>query len=308
MTDSVIITGAAGFTGKCMCEYLRSLQSKIKIVGLDIYKDRDNKYDEFYIIDITDSYQVKKIIKNFKPEYIIHLAGTFGTGDNQQIYKVNILSITAILEAILEFVPDAIFVATGSAAEYGKICSYDLPVTERNACKPVTPYGLSKYLATNTAQYYHRVHDLCTMIVRPFQLIGKGATSRLAPGAFAKRLIEAQKSGVKEIKVGNLESSRDFLDVRDAVRSIWMLCEKPIPGEIFNLCCGKPVKIGELFNLMVSTIGTQIKPVIGEDYLRGNADVNVVYGSYQKINEHCGWKPTIPLKESIKSMFEEVCT
>ncbi len=302
----MIITGAAGFTGKYMCEYLRSLRNKLKIIGLDIYNDHNNKYDEFYITDITDSSQVKEIVKKYKPEYIIHLAGTFGTGDNQQIYKVNILSMAAILEAILGFVPDSIFIATGSAAEYGEIDVSCLPVTERDFCKPVMPYGLSKYLATITAQYYHRVHGLCTMIVRPFQLVGKGATPQLAPGAFAKRLIEARKSGVNEIKVGNLESSRDFLDVRDAVRSIWMLCEKPAPGEIFNLCSGKPVKIGELLNLMLNSIGAQIKPVIEQDYLRGNADVNIVYGSYQKINEHCGWEPVISLRESIKSMFEEV--
>jgi GDP-4-dehydro-6-deoxy-D-mannose reductase len=306
MTNSVIITGAAGFTGKYMCEYLRSLKNKLKIIGLDIREIHNNIYDEFHITDISDSCQVKGIVNKYKPKYIIHLAGTFGTGDNQQIYKANVLSTTAILEAVLEFVPDSIFIAAGSAAEYGEIDVSCLPVTEGNSCKPVTPYGLSKYLATVTAQYYHRVHGLCTMIVRPFQLVGKGVTSRLAPGAFAKRLIEARKSGINEIKVGNLESSRDFLDVRDAVKSIWMLCEKPASGEIFNLCGGKPVKISELLDLMINSIGTRIRPVTETEYLKGNADVNVVYGSYQKINKHCGWEPSIPLQESIKSMFEGV--
>lgn len=305
MKRSVLITGAGGFAGKYLCRYLRTLSDELNIAGIDLCDNKAGIYDSFYIDNLQDTGQVKNIIEEVKPRYVIHLAGTFGTGDAQQIFKVNVLSMMSLLDAIKEHVPDAIFIAAGSAAEYGSIDQKNLPVTEENPCNPVTPYGLSKYLATTISQYYCRVHYLCTMIVRPFQLIGKGVTDRLAPGAFAKRLLEAKQAGTSEIQVGNLESSRDFLDVRDAVRAIWMLCENPKPGEIFNLCGGKPVKMSELLNMMISAAQMDIRWVTDQSLMRGEADVSIVYGSMNKIFSHCGWQPEVPLAQTIKDMFVE---
>ncbi len=304
MRHSVLITGAGGFAGKYLCRYLRTLPDEFNIVGIDLRDDMAGIYDSFYTDDLQNARQVKNIIEEVKPRYVIHLAGTFGTGDVPQIFSVNVLSMMTLLDAILAVDPDVVFIAAGSAAEYGSIAQENLPVTEENPCNPVTPYGLSKYLATTISQYYCRVHHLCTMIVRPFQLIGKGVTDRLAPGAFAKRLWEAKQAGTSEIQVGNLESSRDFLDVRDAVRAIWMLCENPKPGEVFNLCSGRPVRIGDLLELMIRVSGVQVSPKTEPNFLKGKADVNVIYGSYDRIKKHCGWTPETPLEKSIKQMFD----
>jgi GDP-4-dehydro-6-deoxy-D-mannose reductase len=304
MKQSVLITGAAGFTGRYLCRHLRSAPEDLNIVGIDICEASKELYDAVYTADIVDTQQVKGVLNQVKPNYIIHLAGTFGTEDIQQLFKVNVLSMTSILEAVLKEVPKSVFLATGSAAEYGKVDASHLPVTEQCPCNPVMPYGLSKYLATQIAQYYYRTHGLCTMVVRPFQLIGKGVTSRLAPGAFANRLLEARQAGLNEIKVGNLESSRDFLDIRDAVRAILMLCQKPAPGETFNLCGGRPVKIADLLNMMITAMDVGITPVTEEKYLRGNTEVDIIYGCYGKIKAHCGWSPEIPLLDSINSMMK----
>jgi len=115
--------------------------------------------------------------------------------------------------------------------------------------------------------------------------------------------LEAKQAGSGEIQVGNIDSSRDFLDVRDAVRAIWLLCQNPKPGEIFNLCSGRPVKISELLDMMISTMKVDIRWRTDQTLLRGKADVNVVYGSMKKMSEHCGWQPEIPIGESIESIF-----
>ena len=304
MTQTVLVTGAAGFAGQYMCQYVRSIGQGPKIVGLDIQQNLDCKCDDYYVTDITDAEKTKAIIEKTKPKFIVHLAGTFGASDVQSIYKVNVLSITAILEAMRAITPSSIFIAAGSAAEYGNIETSCLPVTEQHPCHPVTPYGLSKYMTTQIAAYYHRVHGLCTMTVRPFQLIGKGVTDRLAPGAFLRRLIEARENNVETINVGNLESSRDFLGIHDAVRALWLLCQKPAPGKVFNLCSGKPVKMRDLLELMIRISGRDIQPVTDQSYLRGKADVSIVYGSFKKIEDHCGWEPKKSLTQSVQEMFE----
>lgn len=303
MKQTVLITGACGFAGRAMGAYLRSLQPDLILGGIDLAAPPEGVYDHFFQVDVSDFRQIQRPVQQQKPDYILHLAGSFGTDEVGRIYGINVLSVPALLEAVCRWAPQAVFIAVGSAAEYGFVKSSDLPVQEHLECHPVSPYGLSKYLATLTVQYYARVHDLSAMVVRPFQLIGKGVTDRLAPGAFAKRLREAIQAGKREISVGNLESSRDFLDIQDAVRAIWMLCQNPKPGEIFNLCSGQPVKMKDLLDLMIGISGRDIHPTTDPSHWRGQSDVSVIYGSFKKIKEQCGWEPEIILRQSIKAML-----
>jgi len=303
MSKRVLITGAAGFTGKYMCDYLVGLNQQVITIGTDVVDSDTLNCDSFHKIDLSCSDDVAKLIEQTKPDYIIHLAGTFGTKDSQEIYRVNVLSISALLEAACKFVPNAVIVATGSAAEYGRVEAHQLPIDEQTPCLPVMPYGLSKHLATQIAMYYHNIHNTCVMIARPFQLIGNGVTARLAPGVFAEQLKSVISKGSNVIKVGNLESSRDFLDIHDAVEAIWTLCNKPAAGQIFNLCSGQPTKIADLLQTMIDCSGTKVRIEIDPDRLRGKADASRVYGSYQKIKQHCGWEPKNSLKESILAMF-----
>jgi len=300
-TKKILITGSSGFFGRHMIEYLSSLNAGHEIFGID---NKEDKFcSNFFKVDTSDEHVVSRVIAEVLPDVLIHLAGTFGTGDNQQIYKINVLSMSVLLEEIKRHVPKCVIVAAGSAAEYGRIDAERMPVDETVPCLPVTPYGLSKQLATVIAMYYHRVHNLNVSIIRPFQLIGEGVTSRLAPGAFAEQIKMAIRTGEKVVKVGNLQSSRDFLDVHDATKAVLMLCEKPAPGEIFNLCSGRPTKIENLLRLMIETTGTEVKVEFDSKKLRGSADVSVVYGSYDKLEKHCGWIPKVELRESIKGMF-----
>lgn len=300
----VLITGICGFVGRYMCDYLSVLQPRPYIVGVDTKEVPVAGCDSFYRMDLFSAKDVVELIKQSKPDYIIHLAGTFGTEDSQEIYKANVLSIAALLEAGRSNVPDVVMIAAGSAAEYGRIESHQLPVDEQKLCQPVIPYGLSKQIATEIAMYYHRVHNICTMVVRPFQLIGKGVTSRLVPGAFAEQLKQAIVKGSKVIKVGNLESWRDFLDIHDAVEAVWTLCQKPAGGQIFNLCSGRPTKIADLLEMMIDCAGLKVKVEVVPSRLRGKVDVSKIYGSFQKLNDHCGWTPKRSLEDSVAEMFK----
>lgn len=303
MKKRFLITGICGFTGRYMCDYLNSIQPRPEVIGVDVRDGPPSSCGSFYMMDLASADDVSELIKQSKPDYIIHLAGTFGTKDSQEIYKVNVLSITALLEAVREYAPDAVLIAAGSAAEYGCISPHQLPVDEETFCRPVVPYGLSKHLATQIGMYYHRVHGICAMIVRPFQLIGKGVSSHLAPGAFVEQLKQIIATGSRVIKVGNLESSRDFLDVHDAVEAIWALCQKPVSGQIFNICSGKPVKMADLLQMMIDHCGVEVKIEIDPCRLRGTADASIVYGSCQKIMLHSGWKPKTALSKSLAAMF-----
>ena len=305
MKARVVITGAGGFVGQYMAGYLKQLQPAPHLIGVDISDSPAGSCDSFHKMDLSDNNAVADIIARSRPDYIIHLAGVFGTDDQMEIYRVNVLSMIALLEAVRAFAPDAVVVAAGSAAEYGHVEPDQIPVTEQAPCRPVTAYGLSKLLATQVALYYHRVFNTCVMVVRPFQLIGKGVTARLAPGAFAQQIEIVLSGRAQVIKVGNLDSSRDFLDVRDAAEAIWALCQKPAAGQVFNLCSGRLTKMSGLLDMMIDQCGQKVKVEADPARLRGKSDVSDISGSWQKLKDYCGWSPKRTLRESISEMFAQ---
>ncbi len=304
MQKCVLVTGICGFVGRYMCDYLDRLQPRPDIIGVDVGHDPPENCNSFYRMDLSSPKDVTKLIDQFRPDYIIHLAGIFGSKDFHEIYKANVLSITVLLEAVCEYVPGVVMIVAGSAAEYGRIEPHQLPVDEQTLCQPIVPYGLSKHIATQIVMYYHRVHNISAMIVRPFQLTGKGVTSRLAPGAFAEQLKQATSKASNVIKVGNLQSYRDFLDIHDAIEAIWALCRKPASGQIFNLCSGKPTKIADLLEIMIDVSGLDVKVEVDPSRLRGHADVSKIYGSFQKLKDHCRWTPKKSLQDSVAGMLE----
>ena len=301
MSKKVLITGSSGFLGSHLCEYLS--HQDVNIIGFDVCEPKHDYTSKLYLIQKTHMHKIGDILKSEKPDYIIHLAGTFGTNDNQEVFQMNVMSMTEILEGIRENCPDSVFLASGSAAEYGLVPESNVPIMESENCEPVSVYGLSKLLATQTALYYHRMFDISVTIFRPFQLIGKGISTRLAPGAFAKQLKNVISNNETVIKVGNLESFRDFLDVKDAIRAIWGLCMFPAPGEIFNLCSGVPTKMADLLQVMIDFTGKNVIVEVDPQRLRDRQDVSTIYGSNAKLRDHIEWNPTTVISESINSIF-----
>lgn len=304
MSKRVLITGACGFFGRNMCNFLSAQKESCEIIGADISDASLPACDSYQCIDLTDSQKVGDFIKAVRPDYIIHFAGAFHTENYHEILKCNTLPLMALLEAACNFVPDAVIITAGSAAEYGRIAPEQLPVTEQTPCLPIMPYGLSKQIATEIAQFYYRVHGMQVMVVRPFQLIGKGVTTRLAPGAFAEQLKQVLAQHGNTIKVGDLNSSRDFLDIHDAVQAVWALCSKPSSGEVFNLCSGQPTKMADLLNMMIQKCGAKVIVEVDPARLRNKVDVSCIYGSFEKLHDHCGWTPKNKLQDSVAQMFQ----
>lgn len=303
MAARVLVTGAAGFFGRHLCAYLHALRPAVSVIAADVAPAVGLPCDDFVVADLTGNAAADELVRRAAPDYVIHLAGTFATGAALKVYQANVLPTVALLEAVCQQAPAATVVTTGSAAEYGRRAENHLPVDETCPCEPVTAYGQSKLMATELALFYHRVHGVRAMVVRPFQLIGQGVTTRLAPGAFAARLKQARATGAATIQVGNLESERDFLDVQDAVEGMWTLCGHPAPGEIFNLCSGRPTRMRDLLQMMIAASGAPVSIVVDPALLRGAADVSTVYGSFEKLRRQCGWQPQRGLEQSVRALL-----
>src|SRR5690606_15469175 len=127
----------------------------------------------------------------------------------------------------------------GSADVYGKVTAEDLPITEEQPLRPVSPYAASKCAADHVALQAFLGHDQQVIRARPFNHLGPGQTDRFVAPALAGRVARNELTGEEVVQVGNLSPKRDFTDVRDVVRAYRLLVERGTPGEVYNVCSGK---------------------------------------------------------------------
>ena len=141
--------------------------------------------------------------------------------------------------------------------------------------------------------------------------MGTGALNHTGPrrgevfatSNFAKQIASIE-TGLQEpvIRVGNLDSRRDFTDVRDIIRGYWLALEKGESGEVYNLCSEKAISIREMLNLLLSKTSKKIS--IQPDPARVRpSDVMILLGSCAKFRNQTGWKPEIPLDRTLEDLL-----
>jgi GDP-4-dehydro-6-deoxy-D-mannose reductase len=116
------------------------------------------------------------------------------------------------------------------------------------------------------------------------------------------RIIEIELGLADSLGVGNLTAVRDFVDVRDAVRAIWVIAEKGVPGEVYNLCRGQGYAIQEVLDRMLALTGNAIHVYTDPQKFRP-LDTPVLIGDNTKL-KHLGWMPEIPLQTSLADILD----
>ena len=105
-----------------------------------------------------------------------------------------------------------------------------------------------------------------------------------------------------DIQVGNLDSQRDFTDVRDMVRGYYLAVQKCEPGEVYNIASGKAIYIKDLLNMLISM--SKVKIEVKQDLKRMRpSDVTVLLGDYSKFNKATNWKPEIPFTKTMEDLL-----
>ena len=122
--------------------------------------------------------------------------------------------------------------------------------------------------------------------------------------AFAKQIAEIER-GEKEpiIYVGNLESKRDFMDVRDAVRAYWLASEKCKFGEPYNICSGKTRSIKSMLDTLLALSKVKNIKIIQDPERMRPSDVPILLGNYSKFKRQTGWQPKIKFEKTMKDLL-----
>lgn len=305
----VLITGASGFVGLHLINYLRSIGLEVwGTVRSDLSGFEKKQGLEWVSLDLSDSTQISNILKMVKPNFIFHLAGQSNVhkswNEKAATIETNLLGTVRLLEAIKQEVPEAMVLTVGSAEEYGAIKT-DNPIVETDMPQPVSPYGISKLAMGYVTKQFARTYGLRCIHVRPFNHIGPGQSLGFVTSDFARQ-IACIEFGIKTgpLLVGNLESARDFTDVRDIVRAYWYLAQEGKIGEIYNVCNGTAIKISYILNELIKRSNKQIEIV--QDPLKYRPlEVPVYIGDNTKIKTDTGWTPSINIAITLDDVMTD---
>lgn len=305
----VLITGAAGFVGSHLAEYL--LEKGYEIYGFDRRRASrehirhiENKM-KLIEGDLSDAYSIAKAIKESEPDYIFHLAAqSFVLASwhaPQETMTTNVIGTVNLLEAVRGSRTDARIQIAGSSEEYGKVYENEVPIKETNPFRPLSPYGVSKVASDLLGLQYHESYGLKVVVTRAFNHEGPRRGEQFVTSNFAKQIVEVEKE-MREpvIYVGNLNAKRDYTDVRDVVVAYELALQKCDFGEQYNICSGKAWSIKQVLDVLLSL--SKVSVSIKQDPSRMRpSDVPILLGDYTKFKEKTGWTPKIPFEKTLEA-------
>lgn len=299
---TVLVTGCNGFGGRALVKRLKR-ERDLRVVGCDLAQQGAKVLDGYENLDLCDTAAVQACLGRLKPDCIFNMAGLV-SGPPGELYRANFLASVTLLEGIREASPGSALLLVGSAAEYGEVREEDLPIRESHPCRPAGAYGVSKYAMTLAALDHAKSFGTKVALARPFNLIGAGISPALLVGAVIKRIKEALKDPAQPlIRVGNLETQRDFIDVDDAAEAFVRIVKRGAWGEVYNVCSGKGVPIRFLVEQLLKKAERKVDVWSDPALLKKN-DVKAIYGCCEKMESQLCFTPGIPLEQSLKAAWD----
>ncbi|OGD92726.1 hypothetical protein A2697_01005 [Candidatus Curtissbacteria bacterium RIFCSPHIGHO2_01_FULL_41_44] len=306
-----LITGIAGFAGSHLAEYLLSKNFEIfgfyhpghstqNVAGI---KDNIKLID----CDLLNQSRLRRELRLIRPDYVFHLAAFSSPAASfqnpRQTLENNIFGQLNLLEALAKSKSKAKILVVGSADEYGDIDPKYLPAKEVTPLSPISPYAVSKVAQDMLGLQFFLHHKLQIVRVRPFNHIGPRQSASFVVSAFAAQIAEMESKGGQTIIVGDLSKVREFTDARDMVKAYLLALEKCLPGEVYNIGTGIPVKIADLLEMLLSLARVRITVKVDKSRIPP-VDIKMIYCDPSKFQKATSWKPRIPLLKTLSDTIE----
>lgn len=197
------------------------------------------------------------------------------------------------------------FLYVSSGDVYGQVPEAQLPISETQAANPRNPYSVSKLAAETLCRQWSFVEPWRITVARPFNHIGPGQNESFIVPSVARQLQRIRKGlQAPRIQVGDVDITRDFIDVQDVVNAYLQLLENGQNGETYNVCSGREQSVRELINDLIRLSGVQAEITTDPTRFRP-AEQRRVCGNYAKLHAATGWKPGVDLRDTLKHVLDD---
>jgi len=300
----VFVTGAAGFAGGHLVREL--LENGHEVVTTDAVGGGvcHTPLPGYRQCDLRDRGALRELFRETGPDACVHLGAISFVPDGdtrpEDLLTINIAGAVNVAEAIRTERPECRLLFVSSAQVYGPVTgtrTANVPIRENAPPMPLSMYSISKVAAENAVLAYGAAYGFEVLIARPANHTGPGQSPKFVAVSFAKQMIAAKRGEIAEMRVGNLESIRDFTDVRDVARAYRLIIERGHNGLAYNITTNVRVKIGELLAQLGEIVGA--KPTIVTDpalYRPSDASLRL---DVSRLKEHTGWTAQYDLRRTL---------
>lgn len=303
-----LITGGGGFVGRYLGAALAAALPEADIV-LTTHNGAMARANSWVAADLTDSARVNALAEDYRPDLVVHLAAQSSSGSSAGVggetWRVNVGGAIALAEGLARHSPDVTVLNISSSEVYGQ-SFLDGPVKEHSELRPLSVYGRTKAVAESV--FADLLPDTAKLItVRPFNHTGPGQDERFVVPSLAAQIARIERGEqAPPLRVGNLGSERDFLDVRDVVRAYAGLIEHAVTlpmRAVFNIATGRAVRISEIL-LRLQAMATRHIPVEQDLARMRVSDIPRAAGDASAIRAAIGWAPEIELDDMLRDVLD----
>ncbi len=311
---NILITGITGFVGSHLADYLLE-KVDCEIFGLkrpnSQLRNIRHILDKLTLIngDLIDQTSLVNVLKVSKPDKIYHLGALSWVTPSWNMpsayMQVNAIGTINLFEAMRTTARKAKILISCTPEEYGDVPKELIPIDEETRLHPVNLYAASKVAQDAVCQAYSASYGFEIIRTRAFNHEGPRRDILGAIASFAYQIARIEK-GIQEpiVKVGNLEATRNFTDVRDMVKAYYLAMEKGIPEELYLIGSQQIYTMKECLEMLISlsSVKDKIKYEVDSSRVRPT-ELRTLIGTFEKFEKLTGWKPQIPFKETMKSVL-----
>jgi len=293
----VLITGAAGFTGRYVAAELVGAGHEVTGLVHPGHGSTSVPGVQSHTVDLLDRDALRAVIAGLDPDAVLHLAAIsfVAHGDADELYRTNVVGTRNLLDVLDgSGQPPRIVVLASSANIYGNTTVE--PIHEDVPPAPANDYAVSKLAMEYLARLW--ADRLPIAITRPFNYTGVGQDARF----LIPKIVDHFRRGERKIELGNTGVWRDFGDVRSVASYYRRLVEIAPAGAVVNLCSGVAHSLAEILDLMATIAGYEIDVQVNPAFVRANEVLRLV-GSRQRLVETLGDEPAIPLINTLRWMY-----
>lgn len=300
----VLITGITGFAGRHLAAYCAAEGHEVHGLVRPGREAAAPAGAVAHASELDDDGGLRAVLAAARPDRIVHLAGASSVGqsfaDPRTTWAANLGGTIGLLEALRAEAPEVPCVVVTSGEIYGRVDLEDLPVGPDTPFRPLSPYGASKAAADLAALQYRAGYGMPVIRLRAFNQIGPGQDPRFVLPNVARQIARAEHRGQDrvEITVGNVDTRRDFTDVRDMAAAYLAAAERGDPDAVYLACSGRSTAVRTLVEQIAQLARLEVT-VRSDATLRREGEQPDLYGSPARLAADTGWAPRTPLRVTL---------